>query len=54
MDPDDTLYDKYRGLGMPLGVFIDRSGVVTRIASGQISFEQMEEAFAQAETSELN
>lgn len=54
MDPDDTLYDKYRGLGMPLSVFIDKTGVVTRIANGQISFEQMEEAFAQAETSEPN
>jgi len=54
MDPDDTLYDKYRGLGMPLSVFIDKRGVVTRIANGQISFEQMEEALAQAQTSELN
>lgn len=52
MDPDDTLYRKYSGLGMPVSVFIDKSGVVTRIANGQVSFEQMEDAFSEAQTAQ--
>ncbi|MDO8617007.1 MAG: TlpA disulfide reductase family protein [Dehalococcoidia bacterium] len=48
MDPDDTLYDRYRGLAMPVSVFIDPNGVVTRVANGQIDLDAMEEALAQA------
>ncbi len=47
MDPDDTLYDAYRGLGMPVSVFIDPDGVVTRVHNGLILLEQMEEAVAE-------
>lgn len=46
MDPDDTLYDAYRGLGMPVSVFIDPDGVVTSVHNGLILLEQMEEAVA--------
>ena len=46
MDPDDTLYDAYRGLGMPVSVFIDPDGVVTSMHNGLILLEQMEEAVA--------
>jgi thiol-disulfide isomerase/thioredoxin len=48
MDPSDTLYDEYRGLGMPLSVFIDASGVITFVRNGRISLQQMEEALAEA------
>ncbi len=47
MDPDDTLYDAYRGLGMPVIVFIDPDGVVTRVHNGLILLDQMEEAVAE-------
>ena len=46
MDPDDTLYDAYRGLGMPVSIFIDPDGVVTSVHNGLILLEQMEEAVA--------
>lgn len=48
MDPDDTLYGKYRGLGMPVSVFIDPDGVVTRVHNGLLLLEQMEEAVAES------
>lgn len=48
LDPDDTLYNKYRGLGMPVSVFIDADGVVTSVHNGLIRLPQMEEAVAQA------
>ncbi len=48
LDPDDTLYRKYRGLGMPVSVFINGRGVVTRIWNGQMRFADMENAFAEA------
>jgi thiol-disulfide isomerase/thioredoxin len=48
MDPDDTLYDAYRALGMPASVFIDANGVVTRVVNGLIVLEQMETVFAEA------
>ena len=48
IDPDDTLYDKYRGIGMPVSVFIDSDGVVTQVHNGLILLEQMEEALAEA------
>ncbi len=48
MDPDDTLYDEYRGLGMPVSVFIDPDGVVTKVHNGLILLDEMEEAVAEA------
>jgi thiol-disulfide isomerase/thioredoxin len=48
MDPDDTLYDAYRALGMPASVFIDAEGVITRVVNGLIVLEQMETAFGEA------
>lgn len=48
IDPDDTLYDTYRGLGMPVSYFIDKDGVVSSLFNGQISLEEMEAAVAEA------
>jgi thiol-disulfide isomerase/thioredoxin len=48
MDPDDTLYDEYRGLGMPVSVFVDADGKVVKVFNGRISLEIMEEAVAEA------
>ncbi len=51
MDPDDTLYDQYVQLfppPMPVSVFIDPSGVVTRVRNGLIRLSQMEEFVAEA------
>lgn len=48
LDPDDTLYQAYRGLGMPLSVFIDRNGVVTRVYNGLMTLSDMEEAWVGA------
>ncbi len=52
LDPDDTLYREYRGLGMPVSVFIDANGVVTRVNNGLIRLPQMEEAVAEVMASE--
>lgn len=48
MDPDDTLYDEYRGLGMPVSIFIDADGRVVKVFNGRISLDIMEEALAEA------
>jgi thiol-disulfide isomerase/thioredoxin len=48
MDPDETLFDAYRGLGMPVSVFIDADGVVTGVHNGLIRLEQMETELAKA------
>ena len=48
MDPDDTLYQEYRGLGMPVSVFVDPEGVVSGVYNGRISLETMEEAVGEA------
>jgi len=48
IDPGDTLYDRYRGLGMPVSVFIDANGVVTRVANGQLRLDDMQQAVAEA------
>ncbi len=48
MDPDDTLYGEYRGLGMPVSFFISPDGVVTRIYNGLIRLDAMEEAVTEA------
>lgn len=48
MDPDDTLYRAYRGLGMPVSYFIDPNGVVTRVFNGLITLDVMEQAVNEA------
>ena len=48
MDPDDTLFREYRGLGMPTSYFIDRDGVVTRVFTGFITLDAMEQAVNEA------
>ncbi len=48
MDPDDTLYNEYRGLGMPVSVFIDSNGKVVKVFNGLIDLSIMEESLAEA------
>lgn len=48
MDPDDTLFSEFRGLGMPVSVIINPQGVVSRIYMGAIRLDTMEAAFAEA------
>ena len=48
MDPDDKLYNEYRGLGMPVSIFVDANGVVVKMFNGRIDLETMEEAVAEA------
>ena len=48
MDPDDTLFREYRGLGMPTSYFIDRDGVITRVFTGFITIDDMEQALNEA------
>ena len=48
IDPDDTLYREYRALGMPVSVFINPQGVVTRVVNGLIVLDQMEKSIAEA------
>lgn len=48
IDPDDTLYREYRAFGMPVSVFIDPDGVVTRVVNGLIALDQMEQFVAEA------
>ncbi len=48
MDADDTLYNEFRGLGMPVGVFIDANGKVVKVFNSLINLETMEEAVAEA------
>ena len=48
MDPDDTLFREYRGLGMPTSYFIDRDGVVTRVFTGFITLDVMEQSVNEA------
>ncbi len=51
MDPDDPLYDRYVRLlppPMPVSVFIDPNGVVTRVVNGLLRLEDMQKAVAEA------
>ena len=48
MDPDDTLFREYHGLGMPTSYFIDRDGVVTRVFTGFITLDVMEQSVNEA------
>jgi thiol-disulfide isomerase/thioredoxin len=49
LDPDDTLYREYDGLGMPVSFFITADGVISSLYNGIISLEAMEEAVAEAQ-----
>ncbi len=51
MDTDDRLYNEYRGLGMPVSVFIDANGKVVRVFNGLIDLSIMEESVAEAAAS---
>ena len=44
MDPDDTLFDRYRALAMPSSFFVDPDGVISIVGHGLISLEQMRTA----------
>ena len=44
-DPDDRLYHRYRGLGMPLSLFVNAEGIVTFVHNGLLSLQMMEDAF---------
>lgn len=48
MDPDDTLFSEFRGLGMPVSIIIDPEGVVSGVYMGAIRLDTMEVAFAEA------
>jgi thiol-disulfide isomerase/thioredoxin len=43
-DPDANIARRYGLYGMPTSFFIDRTGVITRVAPGQLSYSQMESA----------
>lgn len=45
VDPDDRLYRRYRGLGMPLSLFVNAEGIVTFVHNGLLSLQMMEDAF---------
>jgi thiol-disulfide isomerase/thioredoxin len=53
LDVDDTLYNEYRGLGMPVSVFIDANGKVVKVFNGLIDLSIMEESLAEAVASAL-
>ncbi len=44
MDPDDTLFDRYRALAMPSSFFVDPDGVISIVGHGLISLDQMRTA----------
>jgi thiol-disulfide isomerase/thioredoxin len=47
-DPRDTLFNAYQGLGMPLSIFLDKSGRVVAVHNGQLSRDKMEEYYQRA------
>jgi len=47
IDPQDTLYEEYRALGMPTTYIIDQGGVIRRTASGPILLPKMEEILSE-------
>lgn len=52
MDPDDTLYDTYvRAFPppMPASIIVDPRGVISKVYNGQLQYDQMEQAFAEAQ-----
>jgi hypothetical protein len=48
LDPTDVLYERYRGLGMPVSVFVDPRGVITEIRNGIMDRAAMERAVGEA------
>ena len=46
IDPNDKLYNEYRGLGMPVSIFVDANGYVTFVWNGLLRLSDMEEVFA--------
>jgi thiol-disulfide isomerase/thioredoxin len=48
MDPDDTLFREYRGLGMPTSYFINPDGVITHVYTGFITLDVMEQSVNEA------
>jgi len=48
MDPDDTLYREYRGIGMPTSYFINPDGLITRVFTGFLTLDKMEQAVNEA------
>jgi len=46
LDPDDSLYNAYRGLGMPVSIFVDADGFITFVRNGRLLQTEMEEALA--------
>jgi hypothetical protein len=48
LDPTDILYERYRGLGMPLSIFVNASGIVTEVRNGIMSRAEMEQALEKA------
>ncbi|MBI1885902.1 MAG: TlpA family protein disulfide reductase [Chloroflexi bacterium] len=47
MDPTDVLYDEFRGLGMPVSIFIDAKGRIVRVWNSLLRLAQMEEFYAE-------
>jgi thiol-disulfide isomerase/thioredoxin len=50
IDPDDTLWDEYRGLDMPMSYIVGPDGVVTLNHLGQLSLDEMRAAVDEALT----
>jgi thiol-disulfide isomerase/thioredoxin len=48
LDPDDTLFLEYRGLGMPTSIFVSPGGVITGRTDGIMSLEEMRSAVENA------
>jgi thiol-disulfide isomerase/thioredoxin len=48
LDPTDVLYERYRGLGMPVSVFVDPRGVVTEVRNGIMEKDEMRQAVNEA------
>ncbi len=47
-DPTDDLFPAYRGIGMPLSVFLDPQGRVVAVHNGLLTLEKMEELYQRA------
>jgi len=48
MDPSQTLYRAYLGLGMPVSIFIDAQGQVVAVWNGLLSPSRMEQFYQEA------
>ena len=43
-DPDESVFNRYQGLGMPTSFFIDARGVVTEVFAGPLSDSDLDSA----------